>query len=156
MNINYLKHWLLQFYTFTLWRTLFERAKRQTVKWTTDHPPLPGNREEKTLAGVILQQEVLVRNKDLTSYHQQRFWRGQKEMGDCSPEVLPTSKDPPLGIHLGWEYMYIFLSIVSWVYLAPTCMFCISFSSERDICPWWSCGKGYAYQCREYGFTPWC
>ena len=95
MNINCLKHWLLQFYTFTLWRTLFERTKRQTMKWTTDHPPLPGNREEKPLAGVILQQEVLVRNKELTSYHQQGFWRGQKEMGDCSAEVLPTSQDPP-------------------------------------------------------------
>ena len=93
-NINYLKHWLLQFYTFTLWRTLFERTKRQTVKWTPDHPPLLGNREEKTLAGVILQREVLVRNKGLTSYHQPGFWRGQKEMGDCSPEVLPTSQDP--------------------------------------------------------------
>ena len=96
MNINYLKHWLLQFYTFTLWRTLFERTKRQTVKWTTEHPPLPGNREEKTLAGVILQQEVLVRNKELTSYHQPGFWRGQKEMRDSGPEVLPTSQDPPL------------------------------------------------------------
>ena len=95
MKINYLKHWLLQFYTFTLWRTLFERTKRQTVKWTTDHPPLPGNREEKALAGVILQKEVLVRNKELTSDHQPGFWRGQKEMGDCSAEVLPTSQDPP-------------------------------------------------------------
>ena len=95
-NINYLKHWLLQFYTFTLWRTLFERTKRHTIKWTTDHPPLPGNREEKALAGVILQWEVLVRNKGLTSYHQPGFWRGQKEIGDCSPEVLATSQDPPL------------------------------------------------------------
>ena len=56
---------------------------------------MPGNREKKTLAGVILQQEVLVRNKELTSYHQPEFWRGQKEMADCSPEVLPTSQDPP-------------------------------------------------------------
>ena len=95
MNINYLKHWLLQFYTFTLWRTLFERTERQTVKWTTDHPPLPGNREEKTLAGVILQQEVLVRIKELTSYHQLGFWRGQQQMGDSSPEVLPTPQDSP-------------------------------------------------------------
>ena len=94
-NINYLKHWLLQFYTFTLWRTLFERTKRHTIKWTTDHPPLPGNREEKALAGVILQWEVLVRNKGLTSYHQPGFWRSQKEIGDCSPEVLATSQDPP-------------------------------------------------------------
>ena len=95
MNINYLKHWLLQFHTFTLWRTLFERTKRQTVKWTTDHPPLPGNREEKTLAGVIFQQEVMVRNKELTSYHQPGFWRGQKEMGDSTPEDVATSQDPP-------------------------------------------------------------
>ena len=54
---------------------------------------MPGNREEKTLAGVILQQEVLVRIKELTSYHQPRFWRGPKEMGDSSPEVLPTFQD---------------------------------------------------------------
>ena len=78
-----------------MWRTLLERTKRHTVKWTNDHQPLPGNREEKTLAGIILQQEVLVRNKELTNYHQPGFWRGKKEIGDCSPEVLPTSQDPP-------------------------------------------------------------
>ena len=74
---------------------LTRENQKQTVKWTTDHPPLPSNREKKTLAGVILQQEVLVRNKELTSYHQPEFWRGQKEMGDSSSEVLPTSQDPP-------------------------------------------------------------
>ena len=79
-NIHYFKHWLLQFYTFTLWRTLFQRTKRHSVKWTSDHSPLPDNREEKTLAGVILQQEVLVRNKELTSSHQQGFCTGQQEV----------------------------------------------------------------------------
>ena len=48
-NINYLKHWLLQFYTFTLWRTLFERTKRHTVKWTTDHPPCQATEKRKHL-----------------------------------------------------------------------------------------------------------
>ena len=79
-NIHYFKHWLLQFYTFTLRRTFFQRTKRHSVKWTSDHPPLPGNREEKTPAGVILQQEVLVRNKELTSSHKPGFWRGQQEV----------------------------------------------------------------------------
>ena len=73
---------------------LTRENQKQTVKWTTDHPPLPGNREKKTFAGVILQEEVLVRNKELTSYHQPEFWRGQKEMGGSSSEVLPTSQDP--------------------------------------------------------------
>ena len=94
MNKNYLKHWLLQFYTFTLWRTLFKRTKRQTVKWTTDHSPLPGNREEKTLAGVILQQEVLVRNKELTSYHQTRFLersKGDGRLQSRGPTNFPGS-----------------------------------------------------------------
>ena len=66
-NIHYFKHWLLQFYTFTLRRTFFQRTKGHSVKWTSDHPTLPGNREEKTPSGVILQQEVLVRNKELTA-----------------------------------------------------------------------------------------
>ena len=82
-------------YTFTLWRTLFERTKGQTVEWIPDNPSLPSNREEKTLSGVILQKEVLVRNKVLTSYHQPGFWRDQRETGDSSTEVLPASQDPP-------------------------------------------------------------
>ena len=34
---------------------LTRENQKQTVRWTTDHPALPGNREKKTLAGVILQ-----------------------------------------------------------------------------------------------------
>ena len=102
MNINYLKHWLLELYTFTLWRTLFKRTKRLTMKWTTDHPPLPGNREEKALAGVILQQEVLVRNKELTSYHQPGFWRGQKRWETAVQRSYQLPRILLTGIHLGW------------------------------------------------------
>ena len=43
-----------------------------------------------------LKQEVLVRNSELTSYHQpEEFRKGQKERGDTSPYVLPTSQNPP-------------------------------------------------------------
>ena len=59
---------------------LTRENRKPTVKWTSDHPPLPGNREKNTLAGVILQQEVLVRSKELTSSHQPGFWRGQQEV----------------------------------------------------------------------------
>ena len=41
---------------------------------------MTGNRKKKTLAEVILQQEVLVRNKELISYHQPEFRKGQKEI----------------------------------------------------------------------------
>ena len=58
-------------------------------------PTLARQQRRENIAGVILQREVLVRNKELTIYHQPGFWRDQKEMGDCSPEVLPTSQDPP-------------------------------------------------------------
>ena len=46
-------------------------------------------------AWVLLQQEVLVKKVKLTSYHQlQEFRKGQKEKGDGSPHVLPTSQNP--------------------------------------------------------------
>ena len=42
-----------------------------------------------------LKQEVLVRNAELTSCHQlEEFRKGQKERGDISPYVLPTSQIP--------------------------------------------------------------
>ena len=42
-----------------------------------------------------LKQEVLVRNAELTSYHQpEEFGKGQKVRGDSSPYVLPTSQSP--------------------------------------------------------------
>ena len=38
---------------------------------------------------------VLVRNAELTSYRQpEEFGKGQKERGDASPYVLPTSQNP--------------------------------------------------------------
>ena len=41
-------------------------------------------------------QEVLVRNAELTSYHQtEEFGKGQEERGDASPCVLPTSQNSP-------------------------------------------------------------
>ena len=55
----------------------------------------PGQAREQPLAWVILQQEVLVRNSELTSYHQpEEFRKGQKERGDASSYVLPTSQNP--------------------------------------------------------------
>ena len=94
-NIHYFKHWLLQFYTFTLRRTFFQRTKGQSVKWTSDHPPLPGNGEEKTPAGVILQQEVLVRNKELTSSHEPGFCRGQQEVNKRWETAVQRFKQLP-------------------------------------------------------------
>ena len=42
-----------------------------------------------------LKQEVLVRNAELTSYHQpEEFEKGQKERGGAHPYVLPTSQIP--------------------------------------------------------------
>ena len=94
-NIHYFKHWLLQFYTFTLRRTFFQRTKRHSVKWTSDHPPLPGNGEEKTPSGVILQQEVLVRNKELTSSHEPGFCRGQQEVNKRWETAVQRFKQLP-------------------------------------------------------------
>ena len=50
------------------------------------------NRKKKTLAEVILQQKFLVRNKELTSHHQQEeFGKGPRERGDACPSVFPDS-----------------------------------------------------------------
>ena len=44
----------------------------------------------------MLQQEVLVRNAELTSYHQWgKFRKGKKESGVSSLYVLPTSQNLP-------------------------------------------------------------
>ena len=94
-NIHYFKHWLLQFYTFTLRRTFFQRTKGHSIKWTSDHPTLPGNREGKTPSGVILQQEVLVRNKELTSSHQPGFCRGQQEVNKRWETAVQRFKQLP-------------------------------------------------------------
>ena len=46
-----------------------------------------------------LKQEVLVRNEELTSYHQpEEFRKDQKARGASSPCVLPTSQNPS-----GWN-----------------------------------------------------
>ena len=44
---------------------------------------------------MTLQQEVLMSNKEPTSYHQlEGFEKGQKERGDASPYILPISQNP--------------------------------------------------------------
>ena len=52
---------------------------------------------------VILWQEVLVRNTELTSYYQPEFRKGQKQMSRVQP--------PPgillAGIHLGWAMRWV-------------------------------------------------
>lgn len=52
---------------------------------------------------VILQQAILVRNAERTSYHQpEELGKGQKERGDVSPSVLRTSQNEPRwNLHLG-------------------------------------------------------
>ena len=76
--------------------TLFVR----TADW--NRPPWPGS-TVTTWWWVILQQEVLVRNVELTSYHQgEEFGKGQKERRDSSPCVLPPPRILLAGIHLGW------------------------------------------------------
>ena len=60
----------------------------------THHPPWPG--PIVTTCMSYLKQDILVRNAELTSYHQpEEFGKGQKERGDASPYVLPTSQNPP-------------------------------------------------------------
>ena len=55
----------------------------------------PGQAPQLPCAWGILQQEVLVRNAELTSHHQpEEFGKGQKERGDASSYVLPTSQNP--------------------------------------------------------------
>ena len=47
------------------------------------------------LEWVILEQEVLVRNDELTSYHKpEEFRKSQKENGNPSPYFLPISQNP--------------------------------------------------------------
>ena len=59
-------------------------------------PPWPGLIETTCMS--YLKQEVLVRNAELTSYHQPgEFGKGQKERGDPSPYVLPTSQNASRG-----------------------------------------------------------
>ena len=50
------------------------------------------------LARVILTIGDPVSNAEVTSYHrQEEFGKGQKELGDTSPNILPTSQNPSLG-----------------------------------------------------------
>ena len=56
-------------------------------------PPWPS-------AWVILQQEVLVRNTELTSHYQPEE-SGKGERGEDAP-VHVSSRNPPAGIHVGW------------------------------------------------------
>ena len=50
----------------------------------------PGQARQKPLAWVILEQEVLVRNMELTSYHQPEEFEKDQKQGDASPWVLST------------------------------------------------------------------
>ena len=71
------------------------KTVRGNVDW--NHPPWSGTM--KPCVWVILQQEVLVRNMELTSHHQlEEFGKGQKE----TPHVLPASQNPP-----HWDYSWL-------------------------------------------------
>ena len=64
------------------------------VRGTTDQrcPPCPG---PIVTTCITSQQEVLISNKEPTSYHQlEGFEKDQKERGDASPYILPTSQNP--------------------------------------------------------------
>ena len=64
------------------------------VRGTTDQrcPPCPGPIVTTCMTS---QQEVLISNKEPTSYHQlEGFEKDQKERGDASPYILPTSQNP--------------------------------------------------------------
>ena len=47
--INYLKHWLLQLYTFTLWRTLLERTKNKLLNEPLTTQPCQATEKRKHL-----------------------------------------------------------------------------------------------------------
>ena len=71
------------------------KTVRGNVDWT--HPPWSGTM--KPCVRVILQQEVLVRNMELTSHRQlEEFGKGQKE----TPHVLPASQNPP-----HWDHSWL-------------------------------------------------
>ena len=64
---------------------------RGNTDW--NRPPWPGTTVTTCMS--YLKQDALVRNVELTSYHQlEEFRKGQKEIGDSSPYVLPTSQNP--------------------------------------------------------------
>ena len=70
---------------------------KHTVRGNTDwnRPPWPG-KDSSNLHWVILWQEILVRNMELTNHHQmEENGKGQKERGDASQHVLPNSQNPP-------------------------------------------------------------
>ena len=67
----------------------------KTVRGNTDwnQPPWPCKIVATCMS--YLRKEVLVKNEELTSYHQaEKFGIGQKERGVSSPFVLPTSQKP--------------------------------------------------------------
>ena len=62
------------------------------VIWLTETTH-PSQAPEESLSWVILQQKVLVRNRELTRHHQlEEFGKAQK---DIIPNVLPTFQNPP-------------------------------------------------------------
>ena len=76
------------------------------VRGATDwnRQPWPGTIVTTRMS--YLKQEVLVRNVELTSYHQlEELKKGQKERGDSSPHVLPVSQNPSVW-NLSWLSMW--------------------------------------------------
>ena len=72
------------------------RKGSPSVRGTTNWNCAPWPCIIVTICMNYLKQEVLVRNAELTSYHQQEvFGKGQKERGNSSPYVLLTSQNPP-------------------------------------------------------------
>ena len=74
------------------------------VRGATDSNRQPGTIVTTRLS--YLKQEVLVRNLELTSYHQlEELKKSQKERGDSSPHVLPISQNPSVW-NLSWFSMW--------------------------------------------------
>lgn len=71
------------------------KESNDTIRGTTDWNNTPWSGTTATTCMSILQQEVLVRNAELASYHQlEHFGKGQMEWGAASACVLPTSQNP--------------------------------------------------------------
>ena len=90
LDIRRYKNWA---HKIDSWKYLIVRLNTLTE---TTHP---GQAPKEPFAWVILQQEVLVRNTELVSYHQpEEFGKGQKEM----PCVLPPPRILLTDFLLGW------------------------------------------------------
>ena len=71
------------------------KESNDTLRGTTDGNNTPWPGMTATTCMSISQQEVLVRNTELASYHQpEDFGKGQMEWGAASACVLPVSQNP--------------------------------------------------------------